>query len=357
VFVAPRAQAENVRVAQSRPGLIEVTYDLVSDDPRAVFSVTLDASDDGGQTVDTVSIVLTAATPNATPIVQARRNNLKWLLLGGARVNVSVSPTNPDPFATTVSTDTAFSSSSPRRCRWRARRVISVRERDPCRSSRAAGSRDVQPLLRPAPACPRHNLSGGGRFAGRSRQPDINVFRQASAHLDHTRMFQVAGLDDANAMLARCDRQQLNRRHPDMLAVQEHGGIRRIGGDREITRHRANGAAGVGLRVARADDDQWHDDCESELHTHLRQFAVRSSTLAHTRYNGRGGRIEHRSGQSLAGVFLLRATERYGGPRRPSTPIAGHSLDVAASLPDDAFLPHGNHRIGGRGGSFVTVHT
>jgi hypothetical protein len=47
VFVAPRAQAENVRFAQSRPGLIEVTYDLVSDDPRAVFSVTLDASDDG----------------------------------------------------------------------------------------------------------------------------------------------------------------------------------------------------------------------------------------------------------------------------------------------------------------------
>ena len=50
VFVTPRAQAENVRFAQPRPGLIEVTYDLVSDDPRAVFSVTLDASDDGGQT-------------------------------------------------------------------------------------------------------------------------------------------------------------------------------------------------------------------------------------------------------------------------------------------------------------------
>jgi len=50
VFVTPRAQAENVRFAQPRPGLIEVTYDLVSDDPRAVFSVTLDASDDDGQT-------------------------------------------------------------------------------------------------------------------------------------------------------------------------------------------------------------------------------------------------------------------------------------------------------------------
>ena len=50
VFVTPRAQAENVRFAQPRPGLIEVTYGPVSDDPRAVFSVTLDASDDGGQT-------------------------------------------------------------------------------------------------------------------------------------------------------------------------------------------------------------------------------------------------------------------------------------------------------------------
>jgi len=231
VFVAPRAQAENVRFAQSRPGLIEVTYDLVSDDPRAVFSVTLDASDDGGQTwnvkpknmtgdvganvtpgtgkrivweagkdvevlrfdqfrfrlnpvaarlpplrtatgglsvqttpagatvlvdgqargstptvigdlspgahqltlrrdgflenqstvqvrpnaVDTVSIVLTAATPNATPIVQAPRggSNLKWLLLGGAGAAVAgVAATRggggaaPAPVTTTTTTTT-----------------------------------------------------------------------------------------------------------------------------------------------------------------------------------------------------------------------------------------------------------
>ena len=234
VFVTPRAQAENVRFAQPRPGLIEVTYDLVSDDPRAVFSVTLDASDDGGQTwnvkpknmtgdvganvtpgtgkrivweagkdvevlkfdqfrfrlnpvaarlpplrtatgglsvqttpagatvlvdgqsrgstptvigdlspgahqltlrrdgylenqstvqvrpnaVDPVSVVLTAATPNTIPIVQAPRggSNLKWLLLGGAGAAVAggVAATRGGGGAAPVATTTTTTTIPPR---------------------------------------------------------------------------------------------------------------------------------------------------------------------------------------------------------------------------------------------------
>src|SRR5262245_33679481 len=50
VFVTPRGQADNVQFTQLAGGVVQITYDLISDDPRAVFSVTLDASDDGGQT-------------------------------------------------------------------------------------------------------------------------------------------------------------------------------------------------------------------------------------------------------------------------------------------------------------------
>src|SRR6185503_1793548 len=67
--------------------------------------------------VDTVSIVLTAATPNTTPIVQAPRggSNLKWLLLGGAGAAVAggVAATRGGGGAAPVTTTTSTTTTIP----------------------------------------------------------------------------------------------------------------------------------------------------------------------------------------------------------------------------------------------------
>ena len=49
-FVTPRGEAQNVRFEQGDHGVITIFYDLVSTEPNAVFAVTLDASQDGGET-------------------------------------------------------------------------------------------------------------------------------------------------------------------------------------------------------------------------------------------------------------------------------------------------------------------
>ena len=49
VAVTPKGDAANVRFSVTG-GVVQVTYDLISEDPRAVFSITLEASDDGGRT-------------------------------------------------------------------------------------------------------------------------------------------------------------------------------------------------------------------------------------------------------------------------------------------------------------------
>lgn len=50
VFTTPKGGAENVTFEQVGGGTVHITYDLVSSDPRAVFQVTLDASQDRGAT-------------------------------------------------------------------------------------------------------------------------------------------------------------------------------------------------------------------------------------------------------------------------------------------------------------------
>jgi len=50
VFATPKAHVENVRFAQAPGGLIQITYDLIGDDPKATFSVSLEVSADSGET-------------------------------------------------------------------------------------------------------------------------------------------------------------------------------------------------------------------------------------------------------------------------------------------------------------------
>jgi hypothetical protein len=50
VFTTPKGEAENVRFEQVGGGTVNIFYDLVASDPRAVFLVTLDASQDRGST-------------------------------------------------------------------------------------------------------------------------------------------------------------------------------------------------------------------------------------------------------------------------------------------------------------------
>ncbi len=50
VFTTPKGEAENVRFEQVGAGTVHIFYDLVASDPRAVFLVTLDASQDRGST-------------------------------------------------------------------------------------------------------------------------------------------------------------------------------------------------------------------------------------------------------------------------------------------------------------------
>jgi len=47
---APAARVENLRVTQAASGVIQLTYDLRSDDPSAVFDVVLEVSNDAGAT-------------------------------------------------------------------------------------------------------------------------------------------------------------------------------------------------------------------------------------------------------------------------------------------------------------------
>jgi hypothetical protein len=49
-FVTPRGEAQKVRVEQREDGIVHIFYDLISSDPRAVFAVRLEASQDAGAT-------------------------------------------------------------------------------------------------------------------------------------------------------------------------------------------------------------------------------------------------------------------------------------------------------------------
>lgn len=51
-FVSPKGEAQNVRVEQRENGIVHIIYDLSSNDPRAVFSVRVEASQDSGTTFD-----------------------------------------------------------------------------------------------------------------------------------------------------------------------------------------------------------------------------------------------------------------------------------------------------------------
>ena len=49
-FVTPKGEAQNVRFEQREEGIVHIFYDLISSDPRAVFSVRVEASSDAGAT-------------------------------------------------------------------------------------------------------------------------------------------------------------------------------------------------------------------------------------------------------------------------------------------------------------------
>jgi hypothetical protein len=51
-FVTPKGEAQNVRFEQRESGVVEIFYDLISSDPRAVFNVVLEGSQDNGGTWD-----------------------------------------------------------------------------------------------------------------------------------------------------------------------------------------------------------------------------------------------------------------------------------------------------------------
>ncbi len=54
VFTVPQGQIENVRFEQMTGGVLHVFYDLISEDPDAVFSVELHVSQDAGATFDMI---------------------------------------------------------------------------------------------------------------------------------------------------------------------------------------------------------------------------------------------------------------------------------------------------------------
>jgi hypothetical protein len=49
-FITPKGEAQNVRFEQRESGIVEIFYDLISSDPRAVFTVAVEGSQDGGST-------------------------------------------------------------------------------------------------------------------------------------------------------------------------------------------------------------------------------------------------------------------------------------------------------------------
>lgn len=51
-FVSPKGEAQNVRVEQRENGIVHIIYDLSASDPRAIFSVRFEASQDNGTTFD-----------------------------------------------------------------------------------------------------------------------------------------------------------------------------------------------------------------------------------------------------------------------------------------------------------------
>jgi hypothetical protein len=54
VFAVPQAEVENVRFEQAPDGTVHVLYDLISDDPNALFFVTLEASMNAGESFDMI---------------------------------------------------------------------------------------------------------------------------------------------------------------------------------------------------------------------------------------------------------------------------------------------------------------
>jgi hypothetical protein len=70
VFGTPSGTVQDVKFAQGAGGVVTITYDLVSDDPEAVFSVALEVSRDGGKTFD---VTARSVTGDIGPSVRAGR--------------------------------------------------------------------------------------------------------------------------------------------------------------------------------------------------------------------------------------------------------------------------------------------
>lgn len=75
VFTPPQGRVENVSFEAAGGGVVNVYYDLVSDSPNALFSVTLQASEDGGRTF---SLTPSAISGDVTGVKPGRRKKIVW---------------------------------------------------------------------------------------------------------------------------------------------------------------------------------------------------------------------------------------------------------------------------------------
>jgi hypothetical protein len=74
-FSAPVGRVENVSFEQIPGGVINIFYDLISDSPDGVFSITVKASDDGGKTFNLTPSAITGDVANVRP---GRQKKIVW---------------------------------------------------------------------------------------------------------------------------------------------------------------------------------------------------------------------------------------------------------------------------------------
>src|SRR5579862_6017716 len=74
-FSAPQAHVENVSFEQVTGGVVNIFYDLVSDQADAVFTISVKASDDGGKTFNLKPSAITGDVANVKP---GQRKKIVW---------------------------------------------------------------------------------------------------------------------------------------------------------------------------------------------------------------------------------------------------------------------------------------
>jgi hypothetical protein len=72
-FVTPRGEAQNVRFELREEGIVQIDYDLISTDPRAVFFVRLEISEDAGTTFEGRPLSVTGDVGNGVTAGTGKR--------------------------------------------------------------------------------------------------------------------------------------------------------------------------------------------------------------------------------------------------------------------------------------------